>query len=141
MINIKYFDKDVDKLCKTEKGDWIDLRSRINLSYHRGDIITIPLNVAMELPDGYEAIIAPRSSTFKHYGLILVNSIGVIDNSYCGDTDEWGSVWYAVSEGTIHKNDRICQFRIQQNMPKIEFNVVDNLTNPSRHGFGSTGVK
>jgi len=140
-IKIKYFDETIDKLTKTNKGDYIDLRSRVNIEYKKGDTIKIPLNVAMELPKGYEAVIAPRSSTYKNFGIILTNSLGVIDNVYNGDNDEWSSVWYAVSDGKVEKNDRICQFRIQKNMPAFEFDTVLFLDNQNRGGFGSSGIK
>jgi dUTP pyrophosphatase len=140
-IKIKYFDETIEKLNKTGKGDWIDLRSRVAIEYKKGDTIKIPLNVAMELPKGYEAVVAPRSSTYKNFGLILTNSLGVIDNAYNGNNDEWSSVWYAISDGKVEKNDRICQFRIQKNMPVFEFDTVLFLDNQNREGFGSSGVK
>lgn len=140
-IKIKYFDESVDKLEKTEKGDWLDLRSRITVEYKKGDTVNVPLNVAMELPKNYEAIVNSRSSTYKNYGLLIVNGQGVIDNIYNGDNDEWCYVGYATGDGVINKNDRICQFRIQKNMPKFEFETVDFLNNEDRNGWGSTGVK
>ena len=140
-IKIKYFDESVDKLEKTEKGDWLDLRSRVTVEYKKGDTVKVPLNVAMELPKNYEAIVNSRSSTYKNYGLLIVNGQGVIDNIYNGDNDEWCYVGYATRDGVINKNDRICQFRIQKNMPKFEFNTVDFLNNEDRNGWGSTGVK
>ena len=107
----------------------------------------IPLGVAMELPEGYEAIVAPRSSTFKTWGIVQANSIGVIDNSYCGDNDQWyyPAICLKPTEGEhgvwIHKGDKICQFRIQENQPEIRFEEVEVLGNEDRNGFGSTGNK
>lgn len=138
-INIKYFDEEVDELAKICDGDWIDLRSRVTVEYKAGDTVKIPLNVAMELPRGYEAVMNPRSSTYKNYGLLQVNSQGVIDNSYNGDNDEWLFVGYATRDGKVPKNDRVCQFRIQKNQPKLSFNKVTHLGNKDRGGFGSTG--
>ena len=91
------------------------------------------------MPEGYEAHIAPRSSAFKRWGIIQANSVGVIDNSYCGDNDIWMMPVYATRFTKIHKNDRICQFRIVEKQPHLEFEVVDHLGNEDRGGFGSTG--
>lgn len=99
----------------------------------------IPLGVAMELPHGYEALVAPRSSTFRKYGVILANSLGVIDESYKGDNDEWHFLAYAVRDTVIHKNERICQFRIIKHQPLILLKEVDHLGNEDRGGIGSTG--
>lgn len=140
-IRIKYFDDNMPRLQKIEKGDWIDLRSRCDFTYKAGDFIEVPLGVAMELPEGYEAHIAPRSSTFKNFGLIMVNSIGIIDQSYKGDNDEWIARFYALRDGQIQKYDRVVQFRIIETMPPIEFVEVSRLNNKDRGGFGSTGIK
>ena len=140
-IRIKYFDDELIRLEKIEKGDWIDLRSRETISYTAGDVIKIPLGIAMELPAGYEAYVLPRSSTCKNYGVLLTNSQAVIDNSYCGDTDEWFASLYAVRDGSIQKNDRILQFRIQEKMPPITFEEVSHLGNEDRGGHGSTGIR
>lgn len=139
-IQIKYH-TDIDKIEQKLGGDWIDLRSACDIELWPGDFKLIPLGVSMKLPRGYEAHIAPRSSTFKNYGIIMTNSVGVVDNSYCGDDDEWMIPVYATKHTTIHKNDRICQFRIMHNQPKIHFEEVKNLGGQSRSGFGSTGVK
>ena len=106
-----------------------------------GEFKLIPLGVAMELPKGYEAHVVPRSSTFKNYGILQVNSCGIIDGSYCGDEDMWRMPVYATRDTIIHKNERICQFRIMENQPKIVFDEVESLDNASRGGFGSTGKK
>lgn len=140
-IKIKYF-TDIDKLGNIEgkKSDWIDMRSAEDIELKAGDFKLIPLGVAMQLPTGYEAHVVPRSSTFKTWGIIQTNSMGVIDNSYCGDNDEWRFPAYATRDTVIHKNDRICQFRIVKKMPTIEFDEVEILGNDSRGGFGSTGT-
>lgn len=136
-IKIKYFG-DVDTIEKIKKGDWIDLRAAEDVEIKAGEYKMIPLGVAMELPKGYEAIVAPRSSTFKKYGVILVNSIGVIDESYCGDNDQWQFLAYATRDTAIPKNERICQFRILKHQPDIELVSVEKLGNKDRGGIGST---
>lgn len=140
-IRIKYFTDQIDKLAKITRGDWIDLRSTETIELKAGDFKLIPLGVAMQLPEGYEAHIAPRSSTFKNWGILQTNSIGIIDNSYCGDNDQWLMPVYATRDTIINQNDRICQFRIVANQPSIEFTEVDSLDGQGRGGFGSTGVK
>ena len=140
-IKIKYhteFDKPIQRI---ENGDWIDLKSAITYEYKKGDFFLINLGVSMELPKGYEALLLPRSSTFKKYGLIVVNSAGLIDNMYNSDDDCWMLPVYALRDGCVEKNDRVAQFRILENQPKIEFEVVEHLNNKPRGGFGSTGVK
>ena len=106
----------------------------------KGDFKLIPLGVGMILPEGYEAHVAPRSSTFKHYGIIQTNSVGIIDNSYAGDNDQWMMPVYATRDTVIHKNERICQFRIMQIQPVISFEEVEHLNDVDRGGFGSTGI-
>lgn len=138
-LKIKYFDKNIEKLKKTEKGDWIDLRSAIDISLKKGDFALIPLGVGMVLPDGYEAHVVPRSSTFKNWKIIQTNSVGIIDNSYSGENDQWMMPVYAVEDTKIKKNDRICQFRILEKMPVLEIQEVEHLNDVSRGGFGSTG--
>ena len=138
-LRIEYFDKSIEKLKKTEKGDWIDLRSAIDISLKKGDFALIPLGVGMVLPDGYEAHIVPRSSTFKNWKIIQTNSVGIIDNSYSGENDQWMMPVYAVEDTEIKKNDRICQFRILEKMPALEIQEVEHLNDVSRGGFGSTG--
>lgn len=138
-LRIKYFDKNIEKLKKTEKGDWIDLRSAIDISLKKGDFALIPLGVGMVLPDGYEAHIVPRSSTFKNWKIIQTNSVGIIDNSYSGENDQWMMPVYAVEDTEIKKNDRICQFRILEKMPALEIQEVEHLNDVSSGGFGSTG--
>lgn len=142
-IKIRYH-ADIDELefvGGKERSNWIDLRSAETIHMEPGDFRMISLGVSMKLPEGYEAIVAPRSSTFKKFGIILINSIGIIDGSYCGDNDVWRFPALCMRETTIHKNDRIAQFRIIRNQPDIHFNVVEHLDGDDRGGFGSTGVK
>jgi dUTP pyrophosphatase len=139
-IKIKYT-KDMIPISQLDKGDMIDLRCAEDTEMKAGEYKMIPLGVAMKLPEGYFAIVVPRSSTFKRYGIILVNSMGVIDESYCGDSDIWGFPAYATRDTFIPKNDRICQFMIMKKQPEIESETVDFLPAPDRGGFGSTGTK
>jgi dUTP pyrophosphatase len=143
-IKVKYFEnKDglkVEPLNKIDKGDWIDLRANETISLKKGDFKLIPLGVGMKLPEGYEAHVAPRSSTFKNWGILQVNSVGVIDNSYSGDNDQWFMPVYATRDAIINRNDRICQFRIAEKQPSIVFNEVEHLNDIDRGGCGSTGV-
>lgn len=139
-ILIKYFDNAIDKIRYIDIGDWIDLRAAENIELKAGDFKLIPLGVAMQLPAGYEAHIVPRSSTFKNYGIIQTNSVGIIDESYCGDNDQWMMPVYATRDVVINKNNRICQFRIMKKMSEVEFETVEKLGNSNRGGFGSTGI-
>ena len=138
-IKIKYFDESMPKIEKIDKGDWIDLRAAEELFIPANTFAMIHLGVAMKLPEGYEAHVAPRSSTFKRWGIIEVNSVGIIDESYAGDEDEWMMAVYAIRDTNIHKGDRVCQFRIMEKQPSIEFVEVKHLNNENRGGFGSTG--
>ena len=141
-IEIKYFSDEIEKLRYIDgKSDWIDLRASEDVVLKKGEFKLIPLGIAMKLPEGYEAHVVPRSSTFKNFGVIMTNSVGIIDNSYCGDGDQWYFPALAIRDTEIHKNDRICQFRIMKNQPKIEFDEVNYLEASNRGGFGSTGVK
>lgn len=141
-ILIKYHN---DKLIKPEniegKSDWIDLRAAEDVVLKKGEFKIISLGVSMKLPDGYEAHLSPRSSTFKKWGIIQVNSVGVIDNSYSSDDDIWGLPVYATRDTEIHLNDRICQFRIMKKQDVLDFKETDHLSDNSRGGFGSTGVQ
>ena len=139
-IKIKYL-SDIEPLENIGglKSDWIDLRAAKDVELKAGEYALIPLGVAMQLPDGYEAHVVPRSSTFKHFGILQTNSMGVIDNSYCGDDDQWHFPAYAVRDTVIRKNDRICQFRIERKQNDIEFDAVEMLGNANRGGIGSTG--
>ena len=139
-IRIKYFTDAIDRLTYIEgKSDWIDLRASEEVSMKAGEFQLIPLGVAMQLPDGYEAHVVPRSSTFKNYGIIQTNSCGIIDGTYCGDQDMWRMPVYATRDTVIHANDRSAQFRIFENQPRIVFDEVESLGNENRGGFGSTG--
>lgn len=137
-IKIKYL-RDMRPIKLLECGDWIDLRAAEDVEIKAGNYKMIPLGVAMELPKGYEAFMLPRSSTFKKYGVILANSMGVIDESYCGDSDEWNFLAYALKDTVIPKNERICQFRIVEHQPKVNLVEVVTLGNKNRGGIGSTG--
>ena len=143
-IKIKYLNDDIEKLNFIEnKSDWIDLRcaSKEDIILKAGEFKLIPLGIAMELPEGYEAHVVPRSSTFKNFGIIQTNHQAVIDESYCGDNDWWFYPVYALRDTVIKFNDRICQFRIIKKMPSINFSEVETLNNKDRGGHGSTGVK
>jgi len=139
-IKVKYFTDKIDKLEYIDgKSDWIDLRASEDVVLEKGDFALIPLGVAMELPEGYEAHIVPRSSTYKNFGIIQANHCGIVDGSYCGDNDMWRMPVIAMRDTEIHMNDRICQFRIMENQPKLVFREVERLTGKDRGGFGSTG--
>lgn len=134
-IKIKYFDS--ERISR--HGDWIDLRSTVDVALEKDSYYLIPLGVAMEIPKGYEAHIVPRSSTFSKYGVIQTNGIGIIDNEYNGDNDQWYMPVYATRTTVIGKGDRVCQFRLVKSMGEVEFIRVDNLGNQDRGGLGSTG--
>ncbi|MCQ2461343.1 MAG: dUTP diphosphatase [Clostridia bacterium] len=141
-VKVKYFTDDIEKLRYIDGvSDWIDLRAAEDVEMKAGDWKLIPLGIALELPEGYEAHVVPRSSTYKNFGVIQTNSMGVIDATYCGDNDQWFWPALAMRDTVIHKNDRICQFRIMQNQPSLEFIEVEHLEGPDRGGFGSTGIK
>ena len=141
-IQIKYHSEEIEKLTYIDgKSDWIDLRAAEEVEFKAGDFKLINLGVSMKLPEGYEAHIAPRSSTFKNYGLLQVNSVGVVDNSYSSDKDIWRMPVWATRDTVVHVNDRICQFRIVKNQPQIAFAEVEHLGGVERGGFGSTGKK
>lgn len=139
-IQIKYFTDKIEKLTYIDgKSDWIDLRAAKEMEIKAGEYALIPLGVALKLPKGYEAHIVPRSSTYKNYGLIQTNHMGVVDESYCGDNDQWHMPVYALRDTIIHVNDRVCQFRIMEHQPQIVFDEVEALNGPDRGGFGTTG--
>ena len=140
-IDIKYFSDEIEKLRFIDsKSDWIDLRSAVDISLKTGEHKLIPLGIGMILPEGYEAHIVPRSSTFKNWGIIQTNHMGIIDESYCGDNDQWCLPVIALRTTKIHKNDRICQFRLIKKTEPIDFTRVKTLGNTDRGGFGSTGA-
>lgn len=123
------------------KSDWIDLRAAEDVEMQAGDFKLIPLGVAMQLPKGYEAHIVPRSSTYKNFGVIQSNHMGVVDESYCGDGDEWKFPAIAMRDTVIRAGDRICQFRIMKHQPRLSFQDVESLGNHDRGGIGSTGKR
>lgn len=139
VIKIKYHNDKLEKIGKIEAGDWVDLRAAETVEMRAGEHRLISLGVSMKLPEGYEAHVAPRSSTFKNWGILMTNSVGVIDNSYSGTNDIWKFSAYAVRDTKIETNDRICQFRIIEKMPPISFEEADKLDDEDRGGFGSTG--
>ncbi|MCI8599205.1 MAG: deoxyuridine 5'-triphosphate nucleotidohydrolase [Lachnospiraceae bacterium] len=139
-IRIKYFSDKIEKLTFIGgKSDWIDLRAAEEITMKAGEVRLIPLGVAMVLPKGYEAHVVPRSSTFKNFGIIQTNHMGIIDETYCGDNDQWYMSAYALRDTVIHVNDRICQFRIMEHQPELVFEEAQTLGNVDRGGFGSTG--
>lgn len=139
-IKIRYLSREIEPLRQIDgKSDWIDLRCAERTVLKAGDFTLIPLGIAMALPAGYEAHVVPRSSTFKTWGILQTNSMGVIDQSYCGSDDEWKMPVYATRDTVIEVNDRICQFRIMENQPTLEFIACETLSDQNRGGFGSTG--
>ena len=140
-IRIQYLDDTIERLCYIDgKSDWIDLRAAEDVELKAGEFRLIHLGVAIQLPAGYEAHIVPRSSTFKNFGILQTNHMGVIDETYCGPEDWWRMPVYAVRDTVIHKNDRICQFRLMEHQPGIVFEE-GKLQGENRGGFGSTGVR
>lgn len=140
VIKVKYYTDAVDELCYVAgKSDWIDLHAAEEVTLKAGEFRLIPLGVAIALPEGYEAHIVPRSSTFKNYGILQTNSMGVVDYTYRGDGDQWYMPAYATRDTTIGQNARICQFRIVQHQPPLAFQRVERLDGQDRGGFGSTG--
>ena len=138
-LKIKYF-TDIEPIKFIDgKSDWYDLRSAEDVEMKAGDFRLIKLGIGIALPKGYEAHIAPRSSTFKNFGIIQANSVGVVDETYCGDNDQWMMAAIALRDTVIHKNDRICQFRIMEHQPPVKFVTVDHLGETDRGAFGSTG--
>ena len=153
IIRIKYFDK-ATKLKKITKGNWIDVYANKDVFVKCGERAMVPLGFALELPEGWEGHLAPRSSTFKTWGIIQTNSVGVVDDTYIGDNDQWHMPVYCLQgkeiesengeevKGTwIRKGDKIGQFRIMEVMPEIEFEEVESFGNKDRGGFGTTGTK
>lgn len=138
-VKVKYFNKEIDKIEKIDIGDWIDLRAAETVEMKAGDFKLIPLGVGMILPHGYEAHVVPRSSTFKNWGIIQTNHMGVIDESYSGDNDQWLFPAYATHDTVIEINSRICQFRIEKKQPSFKIVEVEHLNHTDRGGLGSTG--
>ena len=141
-IKIKYLNDEITRLEYIDgKSDWIDLRAAEEVELKAGEFKLIHLGVAMQLPEGYEAHIVPRSSTFKKWGIIQTNHCGIVDNTYCGPNDWWRMPVFALRDTKIEVNDRICQFRIQKNQPTLVFNEVEEMEADNRGGFGSKGTK
>lgn len=138
-IQIKYKEGS-PHLSMTDKQDWCDLYTYEDVTLHAGDFKIVSLGISMKLPKGYEANIVARSSTFKRWGILQTNAFAVIDESYCGNDDDWGYPVYATRDVTIPKGTRLCQFRINKKQPSIVFEEVNDLKAPSRNGFGSTGA-
>ena len=154
ILFVKLSDPSEEAFWQNEKGDWIDLKVAQDYDIKKGDFTLLDLGVAMKLPDGFEAIIAPRSSTFKKYGLLQTNGIGIIDNTYCGNNDIWKMPVLATRNTLIPKGTPIAQFKIQLSQkatiwqklrwlfsPKIELVKVDELHNEDRGGLGTGSDK
>lgn len=143
VIKVMYHTNRIDRLemDNLSHGSCVDLRCAEDIELKKGDFRLIPLGVSMKLPEGYEAYVMPRSSTFKRYGLLMTNSVGCIDEDYCSSDDQWMMSVLATRDTVIHANDRICQFRIIKHQPLLDFVEVESLGNDSRGGFGSTGVQ
>ena len=139
-IKIVYHNPNLKRLESIRQGDWIDLRAAETVELKAGESRMISLGVSMKLPANYEAHVAPRSSTFKNWGILQTNSVGVVDNSYSGTNDVWRWPVYATRDTVIRENDRICQFRIVERMPEICFEETEALDETDRGGFGSTGI-
>lgn len=142
-IQVKYFTDKIDRLGYiggAYRSNWVDLHAAENVTMKAGEFRWIPLGVAMKLPEGYEAHVVPRSSTYKRFGILQANGIGIIDGSYCGDHDQWFFPAIAMRDTEIHVNDRICQFRIMENQPELRFAETERLEAQDRGGFGSTGA-
>lgn len=141
-IRIKYHSREIEKLCYIDgKSDWIDLRAAEDVHMKAGEYRLISFGISMKIPEGYEAHVVPRSSTFKNYGILQTNSCGIIDGTYCGENDIWHMPVMAVRDTVIHVNDRIAQFRIIENQPHITFEEVEHMEGEDRGGFGSTGKR
>ena len=138
-ILVKYHHPDLTRLSGYDKGDWIDLRAAEEVNLKAGEFTLISLGVSIKIPEEFEMWLAPRSSTFKNFGIIQANSVGQIDNSYSGTNDIWKFPAIALRDTVIHKNDRICQFEIVPIQPPIRFTEVQVLDDEDRGGIGSTG--
>ena len=142
VLKIRYLSDRIEKLRYIDgRSDWIDLRASEDMVIRKGECRLIPLGVAIQLPEGYEAHVVPRSSTFRNYGLIQANSFGVVDESYCGNEDQWFVPMYATRDTEVHVNDRICQFRIMKHQPEIVIEETEQLSEKNRGGFGTTGIQ
>lgn len=146
-VKIKFANKNGDNYYPDgfrgcTNGDWIDLRAAGDYILHEGDFALIDLGIAMKMPEGIEAHLLPRSSTFKKWGIIQTNGMGIIDNAYCGDDDIWMMPVYATRDTHITAGSRVAQFKLEKTMEneRYHFTIVTNLDDPSRGGFGSTGM-
>lgn len=140
-ILVRKIAEGLEDVIQAHPCEWYDLRAAEDVTMKAGELKHIPLGVAIQLPQGYEAILASRSSNPSKMGIIPAIGIGIIDNAYCGDNDEWKFPAYAIRDTVIHKNDRICQFRLLYHNPEAEIKYVDHLNNPDRGGYGSTGIQ
>lgn len=140
-VLVKYFDPTIEKIKIIPNGDWIDLRASQDVTLSQFEFKPIPLGVSMKLPEGFEAHVLPRGSTYKNFGIILSNSMGIVDNSFCGPNDFWFFPAIALRDTKINKGDRICQFRIMKKQPDINFIEVEELKDPDRGSLGSTGTR
>lgn len=140
-LRIKYHNPDLVRLQGNPVGNWIDVRAAEDVDLEPGDTAFVSLGFSLELPEGYEGIVAPRSSSFKNFGFMMTNSFGVVDTSYCGNNDIWKMPIIAMRDVHIKVNDRIGQFRIVKSMDPVTFTEVDDLGHDDRGGFGSTGTK
>ena len=138
-IKVKYLVPDLGPIKQAHKKEWFDLRAAHDCKIRPGQLYYIHLGVAIELPEDHEAILAMRSSASRKYRIMPANGIGVIDNKYCGDNDEWFFPALAIRDTVVHANDRICQFRIMKHQPPLEFVVREHLGDTDRGGFGATG--
>ncbi len=140
-LKIKYHNPNLEKLRFVPGGDWIDLRAAETVEMKAGEFRLVSLGVSMKLPEGYEAHIVPRSSTFRNWGVLQANSMGVIDNAYSGENDVWRFPALAMRDTVIREGDRICQFRIMRKMEAVNLIEVEHMEDADRGGFGSTGVR
>ena len=139
-IKIQYLNETVKRLAPIDKGDWVDLYAAERVELKQGEHKLVNLGVAMKLPEGYEAHIVPRSSTYKKWKVIQANHVGIVDNSYSGPNDWWKMSVIAMEDSIIEPGDKICQFRIMERQPSIVFEE-GQMDGPDRGGFGSTGAK
>ena len=141
-VEIRYLSDAIEPLRYIDgKSDWIDLRAAADIELKAGEFRLIPLGIAVRLPEGYEAYVVSRSSLYRNFGIIQANSFGIVDESYCGDNDEWFFPALALRDTAVHVNDRICQFRIMKHQPPVEFVVREHLSETDRGGFGTTGTQ
>ncbi|MDD5940636.1 MAG: deoxyuridine 5'-triphosphate nucleotidohydrolase [Lachnospiraceae bacterium] len=139
-IKVRKLVEGLEDIRQAHDGEWYDLRSAEDIELHKGELKYIPLGVAIQLPDGYEGILAARSSGPLKMGIMPAAGIGIIDNSYCGDEDQWMYPVVALRDTKIHKNDRVCQFRLLYHNPDAHVQYVESLGNENRGGIGSTGI-